>query len=140
MRGCAIVALVLLGLFVAALYFGSAGSGGTGGRSVEAEKPTISVTAADLWRAYDANEAAAQQQYGSADLEVSGTVAGVNLDFADRPVILLATPNQFLPAQAQLADDSKNKASAVSKGQSIVLRCTGVTEVIGTPMLEECSF
>lgn len=105
-----------------------------------APEPALKVTAAELFAAYEANEAAAQQQYGGQALEVSGTVSGVDLDFMDKPVVQLATSNQFMSAQANLVEEDQPRASSLSKGQSIVLRCASVGEVIGTPMLQDCRF
>lgn len=102
------------------------------------EAAATPVTAVELFRAYQANEAAAQQQYGDRPLEVSGTVDGVDLDFSDEPFIKLRTDNQFMPAQAKLIAADQPKASSLSKGSSVRLRCESVSEIVGTPMLKDC--
>lgn len=70
---------------------------------------------------------------------VSGTIDGVDLDFSDRPIVKLRTPNQFMSAQAKLTEASQARANGLSKGQPIKLLCASVSEVIGTPMLDGCT-
>lgn len=94
------------------------------------------VTARDLAAAYEANEVAAQQQFGDRLLLVTGQVTGITLDLFDEPVVQMAGVNQFLSVQADLND--KNVAAALQKGQEISLLCEKVTEVISIPMLDEC--
>lgn len=100
----------------------------------------ISVTAKELAKAYEDNEAAAQQKYGTSTLLVSGTVTGITLDFADDPVVQMEGVNEFLPVQLSLADEAKDRAASLSKGMELTLRCGELSEVIGAPMLDECTF
>lgn len=134
-----------LGLIVLIMVIGAiAGGSGAGNDTsvVTAEQPAAApptkVTATELFRAYEANEAAAQKAYGGQRLLVSGTVAGVDLDFSDEPVVQLRTPNEFMSAQAKLTDASKSKAGGLAKGQAVTLECASVSEVMGIPMLEDC--
>ena len=140
-KGCGIFALVVVGV----LFFAGFVSGGNNGPAAsstaltsEAKASAIHVTASELFSAYDANEAAAQQTYGKGPLMVSGTVEGVDLDFSDEPFVKLRTSNQFMSAQAHLAEASKARASSLSKGDQIQLLCVSVSEVVGTPMLKDC--
>lgn len=99
----------------------------------------MKVSALQLARAYDANEARAQGIYGDQPLLVSATVAGVDLDLSDDPVLHLATDNEFMPASAYLVEDEKPRASALSKGQKISLLCQNVSEVMSMPQLKDCA-
>lgn len=103
-----------------------------------ASEPPLKVTAGQLYSAYAANEAAAQEQYGSRPLEVSGKVDSIDLDFSDNPDVLLATGNEYETARASLTEASRPRAASLSKGQAITLLCQDVGEVIGTPMLKDC--
>ncbi len=135
--------VILIGFFlVIALMFGSGDddSAVVADGAPNADTLALAVTAQELASAYEANEAAAQQQYGGQPLEVTGTIAGITLDFSDDPVVQLSGTNEFLDVQASLAEGSKSKAGNLSKGQQITLRCESVTEVISAPMLSECSF
>lgn len=138
--GCLAIAGALFVFFLIG-YFGG-GKGGTSNdgaatSSAPAVAPT-EVTAVELFKAYQANEAAAQQTYGNRPLRVTGIVAGVDLDISDNPVVKLQTPNEFMSASANLADASKPKASGLVKGQKVVVLCTGVSEVISIPQLSDC--
>ncbi len=109
-------------------------------RLVSAEAaPGYQVSARELFRAYAANEAAAQEQYGNRILDVSGTVESVDLDLTDEPVVRLETENQFMSAMVNLIDIEKPKAAALAKGQAIIVRCAKVREVVGSPALDDCA-
>lgn len=108
------------------------------GAPAQPVKPPLAVTATQLFNAYQGNEAAAQNAYGDRSLLVSGTVDKVDLDFMDKPRVLLKTPNQFMSAQAGLASDAEASASSLRPGQKVTLLCEGVSEVVATPMLKEC--
>jgi hypothetical protein len=62
----------------------------------------------------------------------------VTPDFSDDPVVLLRTPNQFMSAQAALADDAKGEAGNSGPGDKVQLLCEDVREVMATPMLRDC--
>lgn len=98
----------------------------------------LAVTATELFNAYENNEASAQGYFGDRKLLVSGTVDKVILDFMDNPVVLLKTPNQFMSAQAALADDAHGQASGFNPGNKVQLLCEGVSEVVSTPMIKDC--
>jgi hypothetical protein len=106
---------------------------------VAADAPASSALPVDaraLFAAYDANEVAADQQFKGKRLQVTGNVEGINSDLGDDPVVLL-TAGDFqsvhvrgLPADA---------AAGISKGQTISVTCVGGGEVIGSPMLDDCT-
>lgn len=98
------------------------------------------VTALELAKAYDDNEAAAQAKYGNKPLLVTGTVSAITLDFADNPVVQMKGVNEFSDLQLSLAEKAKAQAATVKKGDQMTLRCESVSEVIGSPMLSDCTF
>lgn len=97
------------------------------------------VSARELFRAYQANEAGAQTQYGDRVLEVSGTVQSIDLDLVNDPVVRLETDNQYMSAMADLIDADKPRAASLTKGQTVTLLCEGVMEVVGSPSLRKCA-
>jgi hypothetical protein len=141
-KGCMAAFAIVLVLFVLAVFAGSGNkTASTPSNSPSAaDKPVRTVSAEELWNAYQDNEASAQQTYGGIALAVKGTVDGVDLDFADNPVVKLKAPNQYMPVQADLADEAKPRAVTLVKGMPITLRCDNVSEVLGTPMLKDCTF
>lgn len=98
--------------------------------------PPLEVTSRALASAYAANEVAAQEQYGSQPVLLTGVVSGITLDYADHPVVQLAGVNQFLPVQARL--NAANQAASLSKGDRVRILCSSISEVISAPMLSDC--
>lgn len=96
------------------------------------------VEAVELWRAYDANEVAADNQWKGNRLIVSGAVAGISRDFTDAIVVQIRSPNEFAPVQAYVKDSDAPKAAALKKLQKIVLTCTCAGKVVGVPVLRDC--
>lgn len=111
----------------------------TAAGATDPSSPPVEVTAKALAAAYEANEAAAQIQYGNKPLLVSGKIAGITLDFMDKPVVQLVASNEFMPAQASLIEAEQPKAAGLTKGQDIALLCAKVSEVVGAPQLSDCS-
>lgn len=102
----------------------------------KAEEPAIAVTSADLFKAYEENEIAADQQYKGKRLEVTGTITGIDSDLMDKPVVRLNTPNEFMSAGA--SGLPLEVAATLKKGQKVTLLCTGGGEVMSMPQLDEC--
>lgn len=137
--GCLVLIAILVVLYVIGSNASStSGSGTDAAAPADTSAAPIAVTATELFQAYDANEAAAQQQYGSSPLLVSGTIKSIDLDFGNDPVVMLSTPNEFMSAHADLTKASQARASSLRKGTQIKLLCKSVAEVAGTPMLRDC--
>lgn len=138
---------IVIGLFVLLMVIGALADGGDKPASGEAEEqavetapatPPVEVTAQALEAAYEANEMAAQQQYGDRPLLVTGRINSIQLDFSDNPYLVLTGGNPYMGPQAHLAEASRPAAAKLTKGQQITLLCAGVGEVVGTPMLKDC--
>jgi len=141
----ACVAIFILLVIISALAgAGGRQTAGTAGDNAAAStasaQPPLPVSAVDLAKAYEDNEAAAQKRYDGRPLLVGGIVTGVDLDITDDPIVLMRGSNQFLDVHADLVDADKPKASDLHKGQTITLLCQAVSEVLSDPMLSDCSF
>lgn len=116
--------------------------GGAASVSPQAAPPgapaPLAVTAKELAAAFEANEVAAQQRYGGKLLAVTGTVAGITLDFMDEPVVQLEGANQFLPVQADFDKPDAAAVAALEKGRKLTVVCEELSEAIGSPMLDGC--
>lgn len=99
----------------------------------------MAVTARELHAAFEANEVAAKAKFGDQRLAVTGTISGISLDLMDRPVVSLETENQFQSVQVKFDKDDAAATGALGKGQEITVTCAEVTEVIGVPILDECT-
>jgi hypothetical protein len=143
-KGCLWIGGVVGGLVILGAVFGggdkSVSPQNNSPVATNAEKAAtvdeVVVTAKELAKAYEENEAAAQLKYGDKPLAVTGIIKGITLDLMDNPVVQLSGANDFLPVQGNLAD--KDAAAALKKGQKVTLHCESVTEVVSAPMLQDC--
>jgi tRNA_anti-like len=142
--GCLWVAGVFLGLVVLGTIIGGDGKdskpteGEKKGTAESASLPApMSVTAGELFKAFQDNEVAAKAEYGDKQLAISGTVSDITLDLFDKPVVSLRTSNQFMSLQASGID--VDSAATLKKGAKVTLICGEVSEVAGTPMASDCS-
>lgn len=110
-----------------------------GPQATQAMINAVEISAKQLEAAYNANEAAAQQQYGDATLLVYGTVNSINLDFVNKTYLVLSGANMFLGPQAELSDESAKAAPSLHKGQKVKLLCSGKTQfIVGTVHMSGC--
>ena len=100
----------------------------------------VSVTAAELTKAYKDNEIAANDKFKDKTLLVSGKLESIEAGITDKPELVLSTNIDYgmNNPRATLADSDVDKAKSLKKGQSIKMLCTGDSEVAGTPMLKDC--
>lgn len=97
----------------------------------------IEISAAELFAAYEANEIAADSRYKGKPVKVSGTIEQIVSDTFDDAVVQLQAGGFMEQVHAR---GLHNEAAArLSKGQRINLLCKGGGEVIGFPLLEDCS-
>lgn len=138
----AVYAVVLLAALLACKK-----GGGTGGEAAPETKPgeikpgatkPIPVTVKELNDAYQGNEVAADEKYKGKRLWAVGNVAAIEKDAFDGIVVRLAVAGTLLGVHAKMKDSEKATVAKLSKGNEIVLDCTGAGMVIGTPMLDDC--
>lgn len=90
----------------------------------------------DLWRAFEADEAAARARFAGAAIEVDGTLEAIASPGGAKPVLYLRTPGSSAPAF--LAEGPAPAALRKARGQRIRLRCESVQNVGLTPYLYNC--
>ena len=138
------IVTAILGFIVIGMVTG--GNDGTSNRVSSASTPAaaaappISVSAVELARAYERNEAAADAAYKGRLLQVTGVVDSIDKDLFDNTVVHLDGVNTFLSVAAQLEESEEQQAIALRKGQTVTVLCRGDSEVIGAPRLDECTF
>ena len=96
------------------------------------------VTATELYRAYEANEQAAQIRYGNHPLEISGRITSIELDFLDQPVVSLEAGSLFAEVTLRFTSDHANVTAQLVRGEPFLARCETLTEILGAPQLEDC--
>ena len=100
--------------------------------------PAQVVGARELYAAYQANEVAAQQQYGNGPVEVTGTIDGISLSITDDPVIRMlgGGPAELLSVNFDKSESAS--LAALAQGQQVTVRCGKVRELLGMPVLSGC--
>ena len=104
----------------------------------EAIASATAVTATELFNAFSQNEVAAKRAFGDRALLITGTIDSVTLDFMDEPVVSLQTPNQFMSVQLDFDKADVESTSRLRAGNRISALCNELSEVAGTPMLDDC--
>lgn len=99
--------------------------------------PAIQISARELYRAYQSNQAAADAAYKGKQLEVTGTIGHIESNLMDAPVISLEGGNDD-PLAVSARGLGKEAAAGLSKGDTVTLKCTGAGELLGEPILEDC--
>jgi hypothetical protein len=144
LKGAGIAAAVLVGLAVIGAIVSpeTQNAASPSGGSADAQPPSaaaISVGAAELYRAYEANEQAAQLQYGGQPLLISGTIASIELDSLDEPMVSLQADDMFAEVTLHFSSDAANQTAALRQGDWLTAQCNEVTEFLGAPQLDDCS-
>jgi hypothetical protein len=102
----------------------------------EQQAAAVAVDARTLHAAYSANEVAADQQYKGKLLQVSGSIEAIDSGIGDEPVVRLSAGDFD---SVHLKGLPSTIAASLQKGQQITVTCTGDGEVMGSPMLDDCS-
>lgn len=95
------------------------------------------ISSADLYAAFHTNEIAAAEDYRGRLLEVSGIVQSVNLDFLDRPYIVLnGGPLMGVQCHFKRIDPAMRN---LRRGDRVIVVGRCGTMIIGSVMVEDCS-
>ncbi len=138
--------LVLL-IIVAALFSGGENKSTAKDASKEGA-PVVEVSASELSKSFQSNEAKAKLAYDDKLLKVTGSVKEIDLDITDNPVVRLRGSGDVqgmgINSNGKMTDVainglSKEVAADVNKGQKLVVTCTSIDEVLGAPQLSGCS-
>jgi hypothetical protein len=96
----------------------------------------LRVTAETLYRAYHANEVAANLQYKGKSLRISGVVESINVDFEGSPYIKLRV-GQFNSVNLLFDQDTADQLSKIQKGYFVNDQtCVGKGMHLGTPVVD----
>jgi len=98
------------------------------------------VDAVKLWKAYDANEVAADDEFKGKTVLVTGRVLSIDKDFLDNIVVRLSSPNEFMPTSASMRDSEKAIAAGLQNGTTVHVVCECAGRLMGSPTLRDCVF
>lgn len=104
------------------------------------QQEVFSTTARQLFKAYDENEVATDENMKGKLVAVKGIVQSIDKDFTDSIIISFQTDNQFMPARMEMDDSEKSAAIALKKGQQVTVICERMSRVIGAPSGRDCVF
>lgn len=119
-----------------------------GDKAKTPDAPPVEVSAADISKAFQENEAKAQLAYEGKPLLVSGTVKDIDLSIGDSPVIKLKGSgdayNMGVNKDGKMTDVdvhglTKEQAAAIDKGAKMTFLCGGISEVMGSAQLDDCA-
>jgi hypothetical protein len=120
----------------------SQASSGDATQTAQAPEPapppeeTITISAADIYTQYKANEVLADSKYKGKKLAVRGVVAEIGKDFTDDPYVRLSAGEDFDWVQASFSKDNNGELAKLQKGQTITITCHGKGMVISSPILD----
>lgn len=132
----------LAGLMLAGFLFNRKSAKTT--ENPELAAPTVNaagvttVGALRLWQDYDANEVAADNRYKGKTLRVTGRVLSVEKNLNGAAVLDMASGNPIFRTMATLQLAETQRAAALTRGNTVVLECTGGGRMMRMPQLEDC--
>lgn len=103
--------------------------------------PDYYITAAQLFKEYDANEVAASNKYKGKLIQVTGKISGIDRDLLDRnSIVKLSVPGGygFNDVWCNINRKHDEQVATLKKGQQITIIGKGGTFVLGQPQLEGC--
>jgi hypothetical protein len=133
------ILLIVIGIFAGKDDKATNAASGDAATGDAAPVPELAVTAVELAKAYAKNEVSAQAKYGAKKLAITGTIDNITLDFANDPVVSFEGAEMFQSPQAAFTKADGEAIGKLEKGMTITVHCGGVGEVIGTPMLKDCT-
>ncbi len=108
--------------------------------NIASQEKVISVSAVDLYNAYDDNEVATDEKLKGVIIEITGTVQSIDKDFMDDINISLRSPNEYMPVNVAMEKSEKETAINLRKGQKITARCKQISKTMGSPYGRKCIF
>ncbi|MDP3550633.1 MAG: hypothetical protein Q8R81_09570 [Novosphingobium sp.] len=103
-----------------------------------ASEPAVQATVAEILTAYSANELAAKDRFDGKVLEVRGKAGMIIEGFGGKPIIALESADGSGTINAGLLPDERSRASALTKGQDVTVRCARITASLTDPTLLDC--
>lgn len=103
---------------------------------VAPSQPIITVSASQLFKAYEANEVSADNAYKGRTLVVTGKVGGIKKDFTDTVYVTLEVD---IFKSVHVLGIPETIATGLSKGQPITVQCEGNGMIMLSPLLKDCA-
>lgn len=98
--------------------------------------PSYTLTASQLYAAYDANEVAADNKYKGKVIVVSGTIESIGKDILDEAYIVLEAGGMMSGVQCMFSDEYLLAFNKISKGQNVSILGTVSGLSLGSVLVE----
>ena len=137
----ALTMVILFGLWIGLVLGCSSFQKAMEEKRAEREGTGITISAEDLSKAYESNEAEAAKLYQGKILIVTGTVGTTSTpaEGMGRPAVILVDSRQKPIVNALgFATDEKDAIAKLKIGQKVTVKCKGVGTVLGSVGLEDC--
>lgn len=111
----------------------TAATAATEEETTKAEEKTLSISAKELFEAYDDNEVKADEKYKGKMMKISGTISDIGKDIMDESYITLKSSSssyEVLSVQCMFSDETEaKKLGDLKKGDKVKIigECDGVT-------------
>ena len=103
------------------------------------QKEVFTTSAKQLFKAYEENEVATDENMKGKLISVNGVVQSIDKDLQTPIIIGLQTDNQFMPARMEMENSRKATARSIEKGQQVTVICKN-DPVMGAPSGRDCIF
>lgn len=100
----------------------------------------ITITSAELAKAYSDNEVSADDKYKGKLLEVSGKITGIDNGISDNEMVVRLTDgaSDFNSVTCYMKSSEREKVLAFKKGQTTILIGTGSSATLSSPVVKDC--
>lgn len=103
--------------------------------------PNYTITPAELYKAYNANEVAADQKYKGKKIRITGTIDEISKSVGNSIFVSLKVPGEyFATVSCMMQKSAEDQAATLRKGQKITIQGTGSGMLLGFPGLKDCWF
>lgn len=123
------IGLVIIGYFAGNNDKGSNSSYSSDTEAAAPQKEIYNTTARQLFKQYEENEVATDEQLKGKLIAVRGIVQSIDKDFTDSIIIKFRTENEFMPARMEMQDSEKSTAAALKKGEQVTVICEKCPEL-----------
>lgn len=96
------------------------------------------VLAADLWNQFSYDRRSAEAVYVGKRVEVIGDIQSTSRFGESFTVLMLKSPNAYLPLHATMADGDSAPAATIQPGDTVLLTCECKGILLGAPALGDC--
>lgn len=109
---------------------------------VSSSSSITEITCSALYKEFQANEFKTIRKYKDKSLVITGNIKNIQADYSDNAQIVLATgTGAFSMSSCTLSPSPSNQdfASELQIGTFVKLKCSDISEVIGSPTASKCT-